>query len=122
MSTDEYAENEDAENLIKWDSVNNPPASSKRQVSPKNPPRNGNRTDPDDRQEITVDWNDKGSNSSACGAEFVQRVFYPKDSIIEELFQYGVTQTEGVDAYIVGSILAVSAAQLARRVWFTWGR
>jgi hypothetical protein len=70
---------------------------------------------------LTVDWNDKNGGKSGSGAEFVQKAIYPKDSILEDLFDYGITQTEGVEAYIIGSILPIAAAILARRTWIKMG-
>jgi hypothetical protein len=69
----------------------------------------------------SIDWNDKATGSAAFGAEFVQKAVYPQDSILDDLFQYGVQQSEGVDSYIIGSIMTVAAAMLARRVWLQWG-
>ena len=66
-----------------------------------------------------INWDEAPTSSN--GAEFVQKAIFPKDSILDDFFNYGVKQTEGVDAYIIGSILPATAAMLGRRVWMQMG-
>jgi hypothetical protein len=50
--------------------------------------------------------------------QFKQPAIYPADSILHDYMQYGISQTEGVEAYILGSVLPVAAALIGRRVYF----
>jgi hypothetical protein len=46
---------------------------------------------------------------------------YPDDSILEDYMEYVRVESESADAFLIGSILPVTAAQLGRRVRFPWG-
>jgi hypothetical protein len=53
--------------------------------------------------------------------EFRQQIFYPENSILHPFIEYGRSQTEGSDAYLLGSILAVCASLIGRRVSIDFG-
>jgi DNA polymerase I-like protein with 3'-5' exonuclease and polymerase domains len=59
--------------------------------------------------------------SAAKPEDFEQKIFYPQNSILQHFMEYGRTQTEEDDAYLIGSILPVCAALVARRVWIDFG-
>ncbi len=67
-----------------------------------------------------VDW-DSSSTNSTGGKAWRQVAVIPPDSILALWQNYAREQVEGADSYIIGSILPVCAALLARRVWFPWG-
>jgi hypothetical protein len=46
---------------------------------------------------------------------------FPKDSVLEDLYQYCLPLTEGADCYIIGSALPVVARLLARNVYVPFG-
>lgn len=52
--------------------------------------------------------------------KFVHQAIYPEDSILTPYMEYVREVSESVDGYIIGSVLPVVAAALARRVWFAW--
>jgi hypothetical protein len=75
---------------------------------------------------VPVDWlaaspNSSNSPNSSPGKAWRQVAVIPPDSILTLWRHYARKQVEGVDAYIVGSVLPVCAALLGRRVWFPWG-
>jgi DNA polymerase-1 len=59
--------------------------------------------------------------STAKPEEFEQKIFYPENSALHSFMEYGRTQTEGSDAYLLGSILAVCAGLVGRRVYIDFG-
>jgi DNA polymerase I-like protein with 3'-5' exonuclease and polymerase domains len=59
--------------------------------------------------------------STAKPEDFEQKIFYPHNSILQPFMEYGRSQTEGSDAYLIGSILPVCSALIARRVWVDFG-
>jgi hypothetical protein len=67
-----------------------------------------------------VDWSSSTTSTNTTGA-FEQTAIYPKDSVIEDWMQLGIEQTESAEAFILGSILPVISALMARRVRFPWG-
>jgi hypothetical protein len=52
---------------------------------------------------------------------FVQEVIYPVDSILHAYMEEARTCCESADIYLLGAILPVCGALLARRVYFQWG-
>jgi DNA polymerase-1 len=69
-------------------------------------------------QEESVDWvREPWAPSTAKPQDFEQKIYYPKNSILHPFMEFGRTQTEGSDAYLLGSILAVCAALIGRRVY-----
>jgi hypothetical protein len=50
-----------------------------------------------------------------------QGLVYPEDSILASYIEFAQKVTEGADCYILGSILAVVARLLARRVYVRFG-
>jgi hypothetical protein len=65
-------------------------------------------------------WSDAPANStSSCYDN--HKAVYPTDSILEDYMAFVREECESADAFIIGSILPVCAAQLARRVRFPWG-
>jgi hypothetical protein len=67
------------------------------------------------------DWGENSSNSSNSATGYVQRAVFPEDSILKAYFGYAREQEEGADCFLIGSILPVCAALLARRVFLKWG-
>ena len=63
---------------------------------------------------------ENSTNSTISTSTLKQKAVFPADSILQEYFNYAVSQTEGEDCYIIGSILPVCAALLARRVYLPW--
>jgi hypothetical protein len=49
-----------------------------------------------------------------------QRAIFPHDSILADFYNFAADLTEGADCYIIGSILPVCAALMARAVWLPW--
>jgi DNA polymerase I-like protein with 3'-5' exonuclease and polymerase domains len=63
-----------------------------------------------------VDWATQKNNltvATACP--------YPKDSILQDYYDYSAPLTEGADCFIIGSALAVVAGLLARNVHIPFG-
>jgi hypothetical protein len=52
---------------------------------------------------------------------FVQKAFYPLDSILTPYMKEARTCCEAVDIYLLGAILPICARLLARRVYVDWG-
>ena len=67
-----------------------------------------------------VDWKETGENPSNHSGGDTQEVPFPADSILASYYDYVITQTEGADCYIIGSILPIIAALLGRNVWVPW--
>jgi len=67
-----------------------------------------------------VEWRKPSASASASGA-WRQAAVIPADSVLAVWRNHAREQVEGADAYIVGSILPVCAAMMARRTWFQWG-
>jgi hypothetical protein len=63
---------------------------------------------------------ENSTNSTISTSTHTQKAVFPTDSILQDYFNYAVSQTEGADCYIIGSILPVCAALLARRVYLSW--
>jgi hypothetical protein len=61
---------------------------------------------------VRADW----PESTTRPPEFTQKIFYPQNSILHPFMEYGRKQTEGDDAYLLGSILSVCSSLVARRV------
>jgi hypothetical protein len=59
--------------------------------------------------------------SDAKPADFEQEIFYPEDSILSPFMEYGRTLTEGSDAYLLGSALALCSSLVGRRIWIDFG-
>jgi hypothetical protein len=53
--------------------------------------------------------------------QFVQKAFYPLDSILTPYMKEARACCEAVDIYLLGAILPVCARLLARRVYVEWG-
>src|ERR1700681_1152359 len=79
--------------------------------------------DADDREktpEPDIDWEDVSPN--APGSRYTgHKAIYPPDSILEDYMDYVRVECESADAFIIGSILPICAAQLGRNVRFPWG-
>jgi hypothetical protein len=69
-----------------------------------------------------VDWEEirKKVTLNPTGL-FVQKAFYPLDSILTPYMEEARTCCEAVDIYLLGAILPVCARLLARRVYVEWG-
>ena len=68
-----------------------------------------------------IDWDQVKAKGPPLGGAFKQKAIFPQDSILEDYFAYATQQKESADVYIIGSILAVCAALLARRFYLQWG-
>jgi hypothetical protein len=68
-----------------------------------------------------VDWSDLQKNRATRPEHFQQAAIYPEDSILDDFVKFGISQSEGAEAFIIGSILPVVAAMLGRKVFFQWG-
>jgi DNA polymerase-1 len=51
---------------------------------------------------------------------FTHQAFYPDKSILEAFIQLGTNLTEATKGLVLGAVLPVAAALLARRVWLPW--
>jgi hypothetical protein len=70
--------------------------------------------------EPEIDWSESSANGA--GSRYTgHKAVYPPDSILEDYMSYVRVECESADAFIIGSILPVCAAQLARKVRFPWG-
>ena len=67
-----------------------------------------------------VDWTEARSALKGGKEKFVHQAIYPEDSILAPYIEHVRQVSEGVDGYIIGSILPIVAAALGRRVWFPW--
>jgi len=67
-----------------------------------------------------VDWESVRSNLKGDRPKFIHRAVYPENSILTPYLEYVREVSEGVDGYIIGSVLPVVVAAFARRVWFDW--
>jgi Bifunctional DNA primase/polymerase, N-terminal len=74
-------------------------------------------------QEPIIDWTQDGPTATRLtnNGYSDHKAIYPKDSILENYMEFVRDECEAVDAFILGSIMPVCAAQLARRVRFPWG-
>jgi hypothetical protein len=67
-----------------------------------------------------IDWSE--ISAKVPGNQYDKhKAVYPPDSILEDYMAFVQDECESADAFIIGSILPVCAAQLARRVRFPWG-
>ena len=66
-----------------------------------------------------VDWDAVSANSANSAGGYVQKAIFPRDSILADWFTYARARTEGADCYLLGSILPVIGALLARRGWIS---
>src|SRR5260221_2356098 len=64
-----------------------------------------------------LDW----TNSTNSTGGYTQGAIYPSNSILEDYVALAREQTEAADCFILGSILPVCGALLARRVYHDWG-
>jgi hypothetical protein len=69
---------------------------------------------------LPVQWSKIGENSPISPGGVSQKAFFPSSSILADYYEYAITQSEGADTYIIGAILPVVAALLARNVWTPW--
>ena len=67
-----------------------------------------------------VDWPAVRSGLKEGKGKFVHRIVYPEDSILTPYLEHIRQVSEGVDCFILGSVLPIVAAMLGRRVWFDW--
>jgi DNA polymerase I-like protein with 3'-5' exonuclease and polymerase domains len=72
-------------------------------------------TDEPDGYFPAVDWAPKNNPAVATACP------YPKDSILQDFYDYSAPLTEGADCFIIGSALAVVAGLLARNVHIPFG-
>jgi hypothetical protein len=73
-------------------------------------------TDEPDGYYPAVDW-----NTTAVDPAAELSWPFPKDSILEDIYQYCLPLTEGADCYIIGSALAIVARLLARNIYVPFG-
>jgi hypothetical protein len=82
---------------------------------------NPSNTPPNKAEEYPViNWPEH-SSGDLSGRYVGQKVVYPPDSILEDYMDFVRFECESADAFILGSILPVCGALLARRVRFPWG-
>jgi hypothetical protein len=74
----------------------------------------------DSKQADFVSWEQTGINTPNPPPLLSQEAPFPADSILADYHDYVVTQSEGADSYIIGSILPITAALLGRNVWVPW--
>jgi hypothetical protein len=60
-------------------------------------------------------------STNSTGARVLEAAVIPAHSLLEDYLRYACEQLESADSYIIGAILPVTAACLARRVYFVWG-
>jgi hypothetical protein len=66
-----------------------------------------------------VDWTSI-ETAQESRARFVQEVFYPEQSILTKYMDFARTVSESSDTHLLGAILPVVGALLARRVYVSW--
>jgi hypothetical protein len=66
-----------------------------------------------------VDWTNI-ETAQESRARFVQEVFYPEQSILKTYLDFARTVSESSDTHLLGAILPVVGALLARRVYVEW--
>jgi hypothetical protein len=70
-------------------------------------------------QKIEIEWK-TGANPSNPSGGNTQKAPFPLGSIFEDFYAYAITQSQGADCYIIGSILPIGAAVIRRNVWTPW--
>jgi hypothetical protein len=83
--------------------------------------KNGDGTQGDDCPYPPVDWAAIAKQNGNSNPRFNHPAVYPEDSILHPFMERGRQICEGADCYLIGSILTVVAALLARRVFLQWG-
>ena len=68
-----------------------------------------------------ADSRQSSANSTNSSGGYEHPAIFPADSVLADWMDFARRQEESADAFLVGSILPLCAALLARRVWFTWG-
>jgi hypothetical protein len=68
----------------------------------------------------SVEWKAVRSGLKEGNGKFVHQPIYPEDSILTPYVNHVRQVSEGVDCFIIGSVLPIVAASLGRRVWFDW--
>lgn len=69
---------------------------------------------------VPVKWDESSTNSPNSPYHICQKAGVPTKSVLADYYDYAITQTEGADAYIMGAILPMVGAILARNVWTPW--
>jgi hypothetical protein len=67
-----------------------------------------------------VDWEKLETEDGRDKNKFVQAAIYPKDSILASFVTLARECTEAADCYLIGSIMPIAAAMLARNVSMNW--
>jgi len=67
-----------------------------------------------------VDWRTIETATSRTGARFIQETIYPKESILAPYMAFARSVCESSDTHLIGAILPVVGALLARRVYIRW--
>ena len=67
-----------------------------------------------------VEWETLVENPSIHSGGDTQEAPFPAHSILADYYDYAITQTEGADCYIIGSILPITGALLGHNVWVPW--
>ena len=67
-----------------------------------------------------VDWTAIEKAAIRSGARFSQETIYPKNSILVPYMAFARTVCESSDTHLIGAILPVVGALLARRVYISW--
>jgi len=74
----------------------------------------------DEPTEEHVEWGENPPNPPFHPCTVSRKAVFPEDSILGDFYEFARNQCEGADCYIIGSILPVCAAILARAVWLPW--
>jgi hypothetical protein len=67
-----------------------------------------------------VDWTAIEKAAIRSGARFIQETIYPKNSILVPYMAFARRVCESSDTHLIGAILPVVGALLARRVYINW--
>ena len=67
-----------------------------------------------------VEWGENSPISSNSSCTLSQMAVFPEDSILGDWYTFAITQCEGADCYVIGAILPIVGALLARAVWLPW--
>jgi hypothetical protein len=87
-----------------------------------------NSTDPLSREKAgkekgnypPVDWDGLEKAATQNGARFTQETVYPQNSILAPYMALARTVCESADTHLLGAVLPVAGAMLARRVYIGW--
>jgi len=70
---------------------------------------------------LTIPVGKTSTNSTNSRGTHIHEAIFPEGTILTDYLDYARSLEESADCYLLGSILPVVAAILARKVWFPWG-